>query len=85
MPIALRSDFDATTLRRLARRTRDSAQARRLLALAVIHDGGSRAQAAETGGVCACVADRHLWNTVQLRRTKADHIWVTMGTLPGGC
>lgn len=51
MPIALRSDFDATTLRRLARRTKDSAQARRLLALAVIYDGGSRAQAAETGGV----------------------------------
>jgi transposase len=51
MPIALRSDFDATTLRRLARRTKDSAQARRLLALAIIYDGGSRAQAAETGGV----------------------------------
>lgn len=51
MPIALRSDFDAATLRRLARRARDSAQARRLLALAVIYDGGSRAQAAETGGV----------------------------------
>jgi hypothetical protein len=51
MPIALRSDFDAATLRRLARLTRNSAQARRLLALAVIYDGGSRAQAAETGGV----------------------------------
>lgn len=51
MPIALRSDFDATTLRRLARRTKNSAQARRLLALAVICDGGSRTQAAETGGV----------------------------------
>ena len=51
MPIELRSDFDATTVRRLARRTKHSAQARRLLALAVIYDGGSRAQAAETGGV----------------------------------
>ncbi len=51
MPIALRSDFDAVTLRRLARRTKNSAQARRLLALAVIYDGGSRTQAAETGGV----------------------------------
>jgi transposase len=51
MPIALRSDFDATTLRWLARRTKDSAQARRLLALAVFYDGGSRAQAAETGDV----------------------------------
>jgi len=51
MPIALRSDFNAATLRRHARRTRDSAQTRRLLAIAVIYDGGSRAQAAETGGV----------------------------------
>jgi len=51
MPIALRSDFDAATLRGFARRTKDSAQARRLLALAVIYDGGSRTQAAETGGV----------------------------------
>ena len=51
MPIALRTDFGAATLRRLARRTKNSAQARRLLALAVIYDGGSRTQAAETGGV----------------------------------
>lgn len=51
MPIALRSDFDAATLRRLARRTNNSAQARRLLALGVVYDGGSRTKAAETGGV----------------------------------
>ena len=38
-------------MRRLARRTKISAQARRLLALAVIYAGGSRTQAAETGGV----------------------------------
>lgn len=32
MPIALRSDFAADDLRRLARRSRDASQARRLLA-----------------------------------------------------
>ena len=35
--IALRSDFSAGELRRLARRTKDAAQARRLLALAAIY------------------------------------------------
>ena len=41
-PIALREDFDAVRLRALARRVADSGQARRLLALAAIYDGGSR-------------------------------------------
>jgi transposase len=43
--IALRSDFDATDLRRLARRSSYAAQARRLLALAAIYDGGTRSEA----------------------------------------
>jgi hypothetical protein len=38
--IALRPDFSAAELRRLARRGKDAAQARRLLALAAIYDGG---------------------------------------------
>ena len=50
-PVALRSDFTATDLRRHARRSRDAGQARRLLALAAIHDGGSRSDAARIGGV----------------------------------
>lgn len=50
-PLALRNDFSAADLKRLARESRDADQTRRLLALAVIHDGGSRAEAAETGGV----------------------------------
>jgi len=49
--VALREDFTATDLKRLARESRDADQTRRLLALAVIYDGGSRAEAAETGGV----------------------------------
>lgn len=49
--ITLRSDFSATELRRLARRSKDVAQARRLLALAVIYDGGTRSEAARLGNV----------------------------------
>jgi putative transposase len=51
MPIALRSDFDAGQLRRVARRTKDAPQARRLLALAAIYEGATRTQAAAMGGV----------------------------------
>jgi hypothetical protein len=39
---ALRTDFTGSELRQLARYTWDANQARRLLALAVIYDGGSR-------------------------------------------
>jgi transposase len=49
--IALRSDFTGPDLRRLARRTEDARQARRLLALAEIYDGGSRSDAARIGDV----------------------------------
>ena len=49
--IALRTDFTGSELRQLARYTRDANQARRLLALAVIYDGGSRSEAARVGGV----------------------------------
>jgi transposase len=49
--VELRGDFDGMALRRLARRTKDSGQARRLLALAEVYDGGSRTDAARIGGV----------------------------------
>jgi transposase len=49
--IGLRSDFTGDDLRRLARCSRDARQVRRLLALAVIQDGGSRTDAARIGGV----------------------------------
>ena len=49
--IALRSDFTGPDLRHLARRTEDARQARRLLALAEIYDGGSRSDAARIGDV----------------------------------
>ena len=50
-PIDLRSDFDSVSLRRLAKRTRDATQSRRLLALAEVYDGGSRTDASRIGGV----------------------------------
>ncbi len=49
--IRLRKDFDSRELRRLARGSKDSGQARRLLTLAEIYDGGSRSDAARVGGV----------------------------------
>jgi len=51
MPIALREDFDARSIRVAAKRAKDAAQARRLLALAAIYEGASREKAAEIGGV----------------------------------
>jgi transposase len=49
--IGLCNDFGSSQLRALARTTRDASQTRRLLALAEIYDGGSRADAARIGGV----------------------------------
>jgi transposase len=51
MPLALRADFCAAQLRSFARKTKDGPQARRLLALAAIYDGASRAEAAKVGSV----------------------------------
>jgi transposase len=51
MPIPLRSDYDATMVRAAARRSKDGAQARRLLALAAVYEGASRTEAARIGGV----------------------------------
>jgi transposase len=50
-PIALRQDYDAARLRRICRKSDDANQVRRLLALAMIYEGGSRTEAAEAGGV----------------------------------
>jgi transposase len=51
MPVPLRSDFDASQLRRFARKAKDGPQARRLLALAAIYGGATRTEAAKIGGV----------------------------------
>jgi transposase len=49
--VRLREDYDGDRLRGLAKRSEDSGQTRRLLALALIYDGGSRSEAAKLGGV----------------------------------
>ena len=49
--IAVRADFTAGEVRRLAKRAKDAAQARRLLAIAAVLDGASREGAAKIGGM----------------------------------
>ena len=51
VPVPLRDDFDAAAVRLVAKASKDAAQTRRLLALAVIYDGGTRTDAARVGGV----------------------------------
>ena len=51
MAIELRDDFDAPMVRAEAKRSKNGAQARRLLALAAIYEGATRTRAAEIGGV----------------------------------
>lgn len=49
--IGVRSDYTSTDLRRCARRSGDADQVRRLLAVALILDGGRRSEAAKVAGV----------------------------------
>ena len=60
MAIPLWGDFGAAALRGAARRTKDAAQARRLLALAAVYDGGGgddwRGNAANCPGPMAAPA-----------------------------
>lgn len=49
--VPVREDYDAARLRELAKQSEDAGQTRRLLALAVIYDGGSRGEAATLGGI----------------------------------
>jgi len=49
--IALREDFSSIDLRRIAKRSKDAGQSRRLLSLSIIYDGGKRRDAALIGGV----------------------------------
>lgn len=49
--IRLRDDFDGAMLRDLAKRSRDGAQSRRLIAVAEVYDGRRRSEAARLAGV----------------------------------
>ncbi|QTG17183.1 helix-turn-helix domain-containing protein (plasmid) [Agrobacterium tumefaciens] len=48
--LTIGGDYTADDLRRLARQSRDTDCSRRLLALSVIYEGGSRSQAASMAG-----------------------------------
>ena len=47
----MKTDCSGAEVRRLAKRTKDAAQARRLLTVAAILDGASREEAAKTSGM----------------------------------
>jgi transposase len=49
--IAVRTDYTAGEVRRLAKRAKDAAQVRRLLAIAAVLEGASRTDAAKIGGM----------------------------------
>jgi len=49
--VPVRTDYTAGEVRRFARRAKDAAQARRLLAIAAVLDGASREDAAKIGGM----------------------------------
>src|SRR5260370_39928434 len=49
--ITVRTDYSSSEVRRFAKRAKDAAQARRLLAIAAVLDGGPRAEAATIGGM----------------------------------
>jgi transposase len=49
--IELREDYSAAELRRLAKRSKDVNQSRRLLSLAAVRDGKNRGEAARIGGM----------------------------------
>jgi transposase len=49
--VPVRTDYTAGEVRRVAKRAKDAAQARRLLAIAAVLDGSSRTEAAEIGGM----------------------------------
>lgn len=42
MPLPIRTDYDASSVRAAARKSKDGAQARRLLSLAAIYEGATR-------------------------------------------
>jgi transposase len=50
-PVAVRSDYTSKDLRTLAKRSRNSDQARRFLSIAAVLEGASRAEAAKIGGM----------------------------------
>jgi transposase len=78
-PIAVRCDYTSARLRGLAKRCRDASQARRLLSLAAVVDGASRAEAAKLGGM-----DRQTLRDWVHRFNEAGPEGLINHTAPGG-
>src|ERR687894_765849 len=74
--VSLRTDFSAGELRRLAVWTKHVNQSRRLLSLAAVLDGMSRAEAARIGGPDRAVHGVVRWRRVDLQRLLAERFGV---------
>ena len=73
--IAVRTDCTSGEVRRFAKRSKDVAQARRLLAIAAVLDGASRQDAAKIGGMDhRLAADRRL-----CREPSGHRRWICPG------
>ena len=78
--VGLRIDFNGAGLRRLARLSGHANQVRRLLALAVIYDGGARHEAARVGGVRIPGSSR-----AAFRCDRAQYSDLISRSIPTGC
>ena len=78
-PVPLRSDYNANGLRLLAKQCRVPRQIRRLLALAAVYDGKSRAEAARMGGM-----DRQTLRDWVIRFNEEGPDGLTDRPRPGG-
>jgi len=74
-----RDEHDAADLRRTAARSRDAAAARRMLALALVLEGASRAEAARSAGMdrqtlrdCVHRYNAEAWPVCRTGRTPGD-------------
>jgi hypothetical protein len=66
----VRADCTASEVRRLAKRAKDAAQARRLLAIAAVLDGASREDAAKIGGM-----DRQTLRDLVILFNESPRVW----------
>ena len=71
--VRMRTDYTAGEVRRLAKRTKDAGQARRLLAIAAVLDGASRTEAAEVGGL-RDRSRRRTRSVVEAAAVDLDHV-----------
>jgi hypothetical protein len=66
--VSVRADYTAGEVRRLAKRAKDAAQARRLLAIAAVIDGASRTEAAKLAGWFAAGIGVVIWKVRNVGR-----------------